>query len=185
MGVGIHDQAGPCVSEVSAEQRLIRLELRLEEELDSIKNQISDLQQDSLLWATLYLRDVAAEALLFACGDQPDSRGPSYRFRDLANNDDSKLAAYAATLPLTPDPTKLGTILDGIMTRRSSTVHLTAVQGLQEAVTNVEGLLARHPDLRRRCQHEVIVIDSLAELQDAFCPSALRSQLRSTPCHSS
>ena len=175
--VGRKDWTVSCISNLPVEQALIRLEEKLDSELTVVNDklrvvtdELRDLRHDSLLWATLYLRNVASEALLFAYGDQPqpEHQGHSHRFLNLANNNDNKLATYASTLPLNPDPVRLGQRLDGIITRRNSSVHFKDLQGLQQGVQEVQGLLARHPNLRKRCQDEVIVIDSFAELQSAF-----------------
>lgn len=163
VGVGTQDWAVSCVSKLSTEQRLARLE----ENFDDVKKDLRDLKQDSLLWATVYLKNVASEALL--CGDQPpiEPPRPTHRFRNLANKNDSRLATYAS-LARRPDPMTLGPILDGVIDRRNSTVHFRDVQGLREAVQHVQGLLARHPELRRRCKDEVMIIDSFDDLTVAF-----------------
>ncbi len=175
VGVGTQDWSVSCVSNLPIEQKLTRLEEKFDAELQDVrddlrdvKNELRGLQQDSVLWATLYLRNVASEALLFAYGDQPNPQGPTHRFQNLANNSDPKLTLYASSLAFSPDPVALGPILDGIINRRNSTVHFRDAQGLREGVHNVEGLLARHPDLRKRCQYEVMVIDSFDDLTAAF-----------------
>lgn len=59
-------------------------------------------------------------------------------------------------------------MLDGIINQRNSTVHFKDMEGLEQAVQNVLELLARHPKLHRRCQYEVMVIDTFADLKTAF-----------------
>lgn len=157
-----------CVSILPLEQALIRLEDKFDSELQTVNKKLQTLADDSELWATRYLKNVAGEALLWAYGDQPADQSPSYRFRNLASDNNSELATYACALPLSPDPSRLGSVLDGIITRRKSTVHFRDMQGLEQAVQEVLGLLVRHPQLRRCCQHEVMVIDSFADLKTAF-----------------
>lgn len=164
-----------CVSNLPVEQALIRLEAKFDEELETVNEELKTvnkklqaLTDDSELWATRYLKNVAGEALLWAYGDQPAGQGPSYRFQDLANEGNSQLVTYACALLLSPDPTRLGSVLDGIINRRNSTVHFRNMQGLEQAVRDVWGLIARHPKLRRCCQHEVMVIESFADLKTAF-----------------
>ena len=70
-----------CVSNVPVEQALKRLEDKVDKfdgELQSVNKKLQDLTDDSELWATLYLRHVPSEALLWTYGDQPDYQGPSY-----------------------------------------------------------------------------------------------------------
>lgn len=167
LSVGCKDWTVSCVSNLPVEQALIRLEEKFDSELQTVNKKLQALTDDSELWATRYLKNVAGEALLWACGDQPAHQDPSYRVQTLVN-DNSKLAAYACALPLSPDPTRLGSVLDGIINRRNSTVHFRDMQGLEQAVQDVLRLLARHPELRRRCQHEVMVIDSFADLKTGF-----------------
>lgn len=168
LSVGCKDWTVSCVSILPVEQALIRLEEKFDSELQTVNKKLQALTDDSQLWATRYLKNVAGEALLWASKDQPVHQGSSYRFQSLANDNSSKLAAYARALPLSPDPTRLGSVLDGIIKRRNSTVHFRDMQGLEQAVQDVLGLLARHPEFRRHCQHEVMVIDSFAELKTAF-----------------
>ena len=168
VSVGCKDWTMSCISNLPVEQALIRLQEKFDNELQTVNKKLQALTEDSELWATRYLKNVAGETLLWACGDQPACQGPSHRFQDLAYDNDRKLATYACSLPLSPDPTRLGPVLDGVVNRRDCTVYFTDMQGLQQAVQDVVGLLARHPELRRRCQHEVMVIDSFADLKTAF-----------------
>lgn len=150
------------------EQALIRLEQKFDNELLTVNQKLQTLTEDSVLWGTRFLKNVAGEALLWAYGDQPADQGPSFRFQNWARNHNSKLAAYARTLPFSPTPTRLAADLDGIINRRNSTVHFRDMQGLEQAVQDVLGLLARHPVLRRRFPNEALVIDSFADLKSAF-----------------
>ena len=148
-------------SNLPVEQALIRLE----EKFDGFNKKLQDLTADSELWATRYLKNVAGEVLLWAYGDQLGTGGiPSNRFQNLARDSDSRLAAYASALPLKADLTSLGPALDGVINQRNSTVHFGDVKGLQQGVHDVLDLLARHP---ARCQQEVMVIDSFADLISA------------------
>ena len=172
--VSCKDWTVSCVSNLPVEQALIRLEEKsvgelktVHKELETVHEKLQALTDDSELWATRYLKNVAGEALLWAYGDQP-AGGLSYRFKDLAKDSNSKLATYASALPLSPDPARLGPALDGIINRRNSIVHFRDRQGLEQAVKDVLGLLVRHTKLRRCCQHEVMVIDSFADLMAAF-----------------
>lgn len=153
---------------LAIEKELIRFEEKyhkklqsINKKLQSIDKKLQDLTVDSELGATLYLNDVASEVLLWAYGDQPAYQARSHSFQKFANGHDSKLAAYASSLPLSPP-------FDGIINRRSSAVHFKDMQGFQQAVQDVVGLLARHPALRRCSQHEAMVIDSFAVLKTVF-----------------
>lgn len=157
LSVGRKDWTVSCVDKTPLEQRVQKLE-----------DNYAILTEDSRLWAQLYLHDVAGEALLWACEDQPNNQGNSRRYETRAHNNDSKLSAYAAGLPFSPDPARLATTLDRVITRRNHKVHFGTIQGLEEAVQQVEGLLVRHPDLRKRCKDEVMVIDSFEDLRSAF-----------------
>ena len=175
LSVGRKDWTVSCVSNIPVDQALIRLEEKFDsqfqpvnQKLQTVNKKLQDLTEDSELWATLYIKNAAGESLLWAYGDQPNYQGPSYRFKNLADDSDSKLAAYASTLPLSPDPAKLGPILDGVINRRNSAVHFRNVEGLEQAVKVVEGLLSRRPVLRKRCQYEVMVIESFDQLKAAF-----------------
>lgn len=175
LSVGRKDWTVSCVDKTPIEQRFTNLEDKLDtvmsnvnKKLQTVNKKLEDLSADSQLWGELFLRNVAGEALLWACGDQPNYQGDSRRYEALANQNDSNLAAYAAVLPLSPDPAKLGPNLDKVITRRNQKVHFRTIQGLEEGVQQAEGLLARHPVLRKRCKDEVMVIDSFAELRAAF-----------------
>lgn len=167
LSVGCKDWTVSCIDKTTIEQRLTKLEEKFDRELRDVNKKLQDLTEDSILWAELFLRNVAGEALLWAFGDQPNYQGDSRRCETLANKNDSKLAAYAAVLPLSPDPAKLGPSLDDVISRRH-TLHFGTTQGLEEGVQQVVGLLTRHPDLRKQCKNEVMVIDSFADLRSIF-----------------
>ena len=166
--VGCKDWTVSCVSNVPVEQALRRLEDKFDKELETVNKKLQVLTDDSELWAIRFLKNVAGEALLWAYGDQPAEQGPSFRFQNLANDRNNKLATYACALPLSPDLIRLGSVLDGIINRRNSTVHFKDMEGLEQAVQDVLELLVRHPKLRRSCQYEVMVIDTFADLKTAF-----------------
>ena len=151
VSVGCKDWTVSCVSNLPVEQALIRLEEKLDSELQTVNKKLQALTDDSEQWATRFLKNVAGEALLWAYGDQPAYQGHSYC---LCVCSSPQSRPYQAR--------------DGITNRRNSTVHFGDVQGLEQAVQDVLGLLARHSELRRRWQHEAMIIDSFDDLKTAF-----------------
>lgn len=166
--VGRKDWTVSCNDRTPIEQRLTLLEEKFDKKLQTVDKKLQDLTEDSKLWGQRFLHNVAGEALMWPYGEQPKYQGDSRRYETLADEQDIKLSVYAAKLPLSPDPVKLALNLDRVINRRNHNVHFGSIRALEEGVQQVEGLLARHPDLRKRCKDEVMVIDSFADLRSAF-----------------
>lgn len=168
---GSKDWVVECDSLLPADQVTVNYEDRLklvEETLTTVKSDLADLKQDSLLWGTGFLMNVAAQALLFAYGDQPQDRHPGRRFQQLASRGDNSFLAFANALPLSPDPQRVAIAADSIIDRCNNTLHFQDIVGLEESVASAFQLLSRHPSLRTSCREEVMMLDNFDRLKAAF-----------------
>ncbi len=118
----------------------------LTEEVRALATKVQTQQEDALLFSVHFVRNVAAETLLFVCKEQsPESQPfPTRRFQDMARAGSSQLTAYLAAWAVPPSNDAFANAADAVISRRNSTLHYSGLANLEEDISEARQLLTRH-----------------------------------------
>lgn len=128
-----------------------------------------DKEQDAVLWGEGYVRNVAAQALLFAVGEQPKHASSSSRFQQEAAAGSSKLKAFLDNSSFQGVTMAAFAVqADDIIDSRNQSVHYRSLSDSEWHVFSASTLLQRYPSLQTRCSLESRLLDDFPELKKAF-----------------
>lgn len=100
------------------------------------------------LLAVYFIRNLAAQALLFAYRDEPSDHHPSTRFQRMSGC--------------------LGKRADAVIDRRNRTLHYDSITDIEVDISKARSLLDRFPLIRKQHVQESAVIDSFSRLKASF-----------------
>ncbi len=142
----------------------------LTDEVRALKTKVQTHEEDALLYGMRFLRNVAAQSLLFACKEQPPESQPlpTRRFQNMARAGSSQLTAYLGAWAVPPSNEAFAKAADAVISRRNSTLHYSGLANLEEDISEARQLLTRHQTLRSKCRQESAIIDTFEELKAAF-----------------
>ena len=111
---------------------------QLSSRLQTVESKLQDDQADIMLLSAPVVKDIAAQALLFTAGDQPQASHPSRRFQRLSEEAPLKLVAItsACSIPLSQEGFCKLAVID---TWRNMSLHTSSLAELDEAVGAAAG----------------------------------------------
>lgn len=145
------------------------------DEINEMKNDIKNLK-DQMKWlgdktAVPYLRNCAAQILLFLIGEQPlvpTPTGSKYASMRTGDHYDQVLSLVAADPMFTLSKARLTAICDPLVTRRNNTTHCASITQLDGVVADAEAAFDAWPALMKTCKDEYDVISNYKSFKANF-----------------
>ena len=111
--------------------------------------------------------NLASQVLLFAVGQQPRPQSSASYFSSLSKQKDSPLSKFATDLGLM-SASSFANLADTVITDRNKTLRYADWGSLEDSVEKCLEFVFRHPDLKKECRRECIVLDSFQLIRQHF-----------------
>ena len=158
--------------DTSLEQRLAALE---REQVQSAALR----EADAAIWGEGYVRNVAAQALLFAVGAQPKLAVTSTRFQQEASSRSSRLKKFINSSSFQGKTmTSFARQADQIVDNRDFTVHYGSLPELETHIGSARDLLHRYSSLLERCALEHQLLEAFPQLKEAYGISSMTKEAK-------
>jgi hypothetical protein len=118
-----------------------------------------------------WVRNIAAQILLFFAGTQPSNAGPSQRYQKASGLFFDRIAGFTGMSDHW-SADKFAVAADGVLSRRNSSIHPSSVSELDHLVLEANCILASIPnssEFRKKLRHEVLIIEDYDDLKPFFC----------------
>lgn len=134
------------------QQRLAALEREQVQSAAREANAAAIREADAAIWGEGFVRNVAAQALLFAVGAQPKLAVTSTRFQQEASARSSRLKKFINSSSFQgTSVTSFARQIDQIIDNRNLTVHYSSLPELEQHIGSARDLLHRYSSLLKRC----------------------------------
>lgn len=143
----------------------------LESSVNGLKSQVGWLTHNT---AVPFIRNVAAQTLLFLIGDQPMVPQPqTSKYASIVCGDQNHMVLenVGSDTRFTLSKARFAAICDPLIVRRNRTSHFGTVTELDTAVTNALLAFDVFQELSYKCKEEYDIISNYHVIRDYFPPS--------------
>jgi hypothetical protein len=171
MGTVTLDEVQRLIAEACAPLKADQASLKAR--IFDLENEVAEnaamYNQDVLVFAPQHICNVAAQILLFYCGDEPNEHPPSFHFsrmdedRQWQFHDEfgDKLNGSGISRSTEEWMKKF----DELIQNRNSKIHFRDWNALWRIVIEIRGLFLRHPNLREMLEEEHYVIQNFEQFR--------------------
>lgn len=145
----------------------------LDKRVRALEQDVRVLKKDVIESARIRLQLVATQALLFAAGEATQGY-TSFRFQKLLNTPEvNKLSDYTRVLnsqqPMPTTESAVAVMLDMVINTRNVYVHHRDAEAFhKQTIKGLQELLQRHPQLRKECPVEALIVETYGDLRQCF-----------------
>ncbi len=131
----------------------------------------ANYNQDVLIFAPEHVCNVAAQILLFFCGDEPTKKPLSSLSHFIKMDDSRHLQFYAAfgdrkdAFGISRTTEEWMHKFDGMIQNCNNQIRFRGWEALWRSVTSIRGLFLRHPNLRDKWNDEYFVIQDFEQFR--------------------
>ena len=141
--------------------------------ITGLENEVADnaakYNQDVLIFAPQHICNVAAQILLFYCGDEPNEYPPSFHFNRMDEHRQRQFHdAFGGKLDgsgISRSTEEWMNKFDRLIQNCNSKIHFRDWNALERNVIQIRGLFLRHPNLREMSEDEHYVIQKFEEFR--------------------